>query len=85
MVLLLSTWLYFGLDHAVFGFPWFTDTGGRVLSAWIFAVCAVSITMAALIYGWRSHGVRRRTVEPAEQTVPDDDDIPWLPESENSD
>ncbi len=47
--LLLTTWLYFGLNYAFFEFPWPWQTWTvRTPNAMIFTVCAVALTWAAL-------------------------------------
>jgi hypothetical protein len=57
--LLVSTWLYFGLNFAFFRFPWpWREWTGRTPNGLIFAVCAVSLTLAAWYY---------RGVEPSAQ------------------
>lgn len=53
-VLLLVTWLYFGLNFAFFRFPWpWEPWTGRTPHALIFTVCALGLTVAA-IGAWRS-------------------------------
>ncbi|NQT15135.1 MAG: hypothetical protein HQ582_20425 [Planctomycetes bacterium] len=48
--LLLTTWLYFGLNFAFFRLPWPWEAWtGRTPSAIIFTVCALALTAAALI------------------------------------
>ena len=43
--LLMSTWLYFGLNFAFFDFPWpWEPATGRTPSAIIFTICAVGLT-----------------------------------------
>ena len=47
--LLLVTWLYFGLNYAVFGFPWpWQRWTTRTPSAIVFTVCSLALTWAAL-------------------------------------
>ncbi len=48
--LLFVTWLYFMLNFAFFEFPWpWNDWTGRTPSAMIFFVCAIGLTLAALM------------------------------------
>jgi hypothetical protein len=55
--LVLSTWLYFGLNFAFFRFPWPWDSWtGRTPNAIIFFVCAVGLTIAAATVAVRSRG-----------------------------
>jgi hypothetical protein len=50
--LLMSTWLYFGLNFAFFRFPWpWEPATGRTPSAVIFTICAVGLT-----WGLRERG-----------------------------
>ena len=50
--LLLTTWLYFGLNFAFFRFPWpWRPWTGRTPNGVIFTVCAIGLTVAALAYG----------------------------------
>lgn len=50
--LVLTTWLYFGLNFAFFHFPWpWRPWTSRTPSGIIFAVCALGLTVAALAYG----------------------------------
>jgi hypothetical protein len=52
--LLLSTWLYFGLNYAFFRFPWpWAKWTGRTPNAIAFTVCAVGLTVACLTIRWR--------------------------------
>jgi hypothetical protein len=47
--LLLTTWLYFGLNYAFFQFPWpWQPWTGRTPNAIVFAVCTVILTLVAL-------------------------------------
>ncbi len=58
--LLLATWFYFCLNFAFFEFPWpWREPTGRTPSAWIFLVCAVTLSIAAVWYG------RRKVASPA--------------------
>ncbi len=55
--LLLCTWMYFLLNYAFFRFPWpWAEWTGRTPNGIIFTVCAVGLTLAALI------GTRRDTI-----------------------
>ena len=57
--LVLSTWLYFGLNFAFFRFPWPWDPWtGRTPNAIIFFVCAVGLTIAAATVAVRCSGTR---------------------------
>lgn len=48
-VLLLMTWLYFGLNFAFFRFPWpWEPWTGRTPHALIFGACALGLTVAAI-------------------------------------
>lgn len=48
-ILLLSTWLYFGLNYAFFHFPWpWAPWTGRTPSGIVFTLCAAVLTGAAL-------------------------------------
>jgi hypothetical protein len=50
--LLLTTWLYFGLNFAFFRVPWpWQEWTGRTPSGIIFMVCALSLTVAAVVLG----------------------------------
>jgi hypothetical protein len=50
--LLISTWLYFGLNFAFFRFPWpWAPWTGRTPSAIIFMVCALSLSASAIFLG----------------------------------
>ena len=52
--LLLATWFYFTLNFAFFELPWpWREPTGRSISAAVFTVCAVVLTVGALSYGWR--------------------------------
>ena len=52
--LLLATWFYFALNFAFFELPWpWKDPTGRSISAAVFTLCAVTLTVGALAYGWR--------------------------------
>ena len=54
--LLLTTWMYFLLNYAFFRFPWpWAQWTGRTPNGIIFTVCAVGLTLAAII------GARRET------------------------
>jgi hypothetical protein len=60
--LLMSTWLYFGLNFAFFRFPWpWEPATGRTPSAIVFMICAVGLT-----WGLRDSKERRgeKTVGP---------------------
>ncbi len=47
--LLLTTWTYFGLNHAFFGFPWpWLAWGGRTANGLIFTIYALGLTALAL-------------------------------------
>lgn len=51
-VLLLATWLFFGLNFAMFHHPWpWTEWTQRTPHALVFAVCAVGLTWLALRSG----------------------------------
>ena len=53
-VLLLATWMYFGLNYAFFHFPWpWTKWTARTPNAIIYTVCALGLSYLALS-GWRS-------------------------------
>jgi hypothetical protein len=53
--LLLTTWLYFGLNFAFFQVPWpWEEWTGRTHSGVIFIVFSICLTLAALGFGWRS-------------------------------
>ncbi len=53
--LILCTWLYFALNFAFFNFPWpWEDATSRSPNNWIFFVCAVTLTVTALVYGRRT-------------------------------
>lgn len=57
--LLLSTWLYFGLNFAFFRFPWpWAEWTSRTPNALVFTVCALGLTAAALLAG--PHGTPNR-------------------------
>ena len=48
--LLLTTWLFFGVNYAFFLFPWpWADWTGRTFHGTIFAVCALCLTVTALV------------------------------------
>jgi len=48
--LLLATWLYFGLNYAFFHFPWpWSIWTSRTPNAIIFTVCALGLTLAAVL------------------------------------
>jgi hypothetical protein len=50
--LLLTTWLYFGLNYAFFRFPWpWQAWTGRTPNAIVFAACALVLTVVALRAG----------------------------------
>jgi len=50
--LLSMTWLYFGLNFGFFRLPWpWSVWTGRTPSGIIFTVCALCLTVAAIIYG----------------------------------
>jgi len=50
--LLSTTWLYFGLNFAFFRLPWpWKVWTGRTPSGIIFTVCALCLTIAAIVYG----------------------------------
>jgi hypothetical protein len=52
--LLLTTWLYFGLNFAFFRIPWpWREWTGRTPSGILFTVCAVTLTLAAVFFGLR--------------------------------
>ena len=52
--LLLSTWIYLGLNFVFFGYPWpWEPSGGRSPNAAIFNLCAVILTLTALTYNRR--------------------------------
>ncbi|MEZ6051495.1 MAG: hypothetical protein R3C02_08930 [Planctomycetaceae bacterium] len=55
--LLLATWVYFWLNFAFFHFPWpwipVDEWTGRTPNGLVFALCAVTLTLATLAYGWR--------------------------------
>ncbi len=54
-VLLLTTWLYFGLNYAFFQFPWpWSQWTARTPNTVIYTVCALGLTWLAL-RGWRKH------------------------------
>jgi hypothetical protein len=53
--LLLTTWLYFGLNFVFFRFPWpWKEWTGRTPSGIIFVVCALSLTTAVVVFPVRS-------------------------------
>ena len=66
--LLIVTWLYFGLNHAFFHFPWpWRPWTSRTPNGIIFTVCAIGITIAALTILRRrreSTGAGRHSAEP---------------------
>lgn len=50
--LLLTTWLYFGLNFGFFGFPWpWQAWTGRTPNALAYVVCSVGLTLCALLAG----------------------------------
>jgi len=52
-VLLLTTWMYFGLNHAFFQFPWPWATWTmRTPNAIIYTLCALGLSCLA-VRGWR--------------------------------
>jgi hypothetical protein len=52
--LLLSAWLYFGLNYAFFRFPWpWQKWTGRTPNAIVFTICVVGLTIACLTIGRR--------------------------------
>ncbi len=55
--LLLATWVYFWLNFAFFHFPWpwlpVDEWTGRTPNGLVFAICAITLTVASLAYGWR--------------------------------
>jgi hypothetical protein len=52
--LCLATWFYFVLNFAFFEYPWpWRAPTGRSISAAIFTLCAVTLTVGALTYGWQ--------------------------------
>jgi len=62
-LLLLCTWLYFGLNYAFFRFPWpWAPWTARTPNAIVFTVCAVVLTVGAVV-GWR----RRARLEGGDQ------------------
>lgn len=49
-VLLVVTWIYFGLNFAFFRFPWpWSDWTSRTPNALVFTVCALGLTAGALL------------------------------------
>jgi len=56
-VLLLSAWLYFGLNYAFFRFPWpWAPWTSRTPNAIAFTLCVVGLTVACLTIGRRAAG-----------------------------
>lgn len=57
--LLLATWVYFWLNFAFFHYPWpwipVEEWTGRTPNGLVFAVCAMTLTLATLAYGWRKN------------------------------
>lgn len=54
LTLLLTTWLYFGLNFGFFHFPWPWQTWtGRTPNAMVYVGCAVGLTLCALLSGRR--------------------------------
>jgi hypothetical protein len=54
--LLVTTWLYFGLNYAFFQFPWpWQAWTGRTPNAIVFAICSLILTLVALLAGARSN------------------------------
>jgi hypothetical protein len=54
--LLFSAWLYFGLNFAMFRFPWPWDTWtARTPNALFFTVCLLGLTLACVTIGRRRH------------------------------
>ena len=52
--LLLSAWLYFGLNYAFFRFPWpWESWTGRTPNSLAFVICALGLTIACLTIGRR--------------------------------
>ena len=63
--LLTATWLYFGLNFAIFRLPWpWTVWTGRTPSGIIFTLCAFSLTAAAIVYGRASHPIPEHPAGP---------------------
>ena len=61
--LLLTTWTYFWLNHAVFDFPWpWLEWGGRTANGLIFTVCAFGLTAMVLINRERQEEARKALV-----------------------
>jgi len=59
IALLLSAWLYFGLNYAFFRFPWpWEKWTSRTPNAIAFTICVVGLTIACLIIGRRSQDLR---------------------------
>lgn len=54
--LLLATWVYFWLNFAFFRYPWpwipVDEWTGRTPNGLVFAICAITLTLAALALGW---------------------------------
>jgi hypothetical protein len=58
--LLLTAWIYFLLNHAVFRFPWpWAEWTSRTPSGIVFTVCVFALTALALTTGRREPGVQR--------------------------
>ena len=52
--LLVTTWLYFGLNSVFFRFPWpWKEWTSRTPNQIIFSVCAISLSLAAFVLGAR--------------------------------
>jgi hypothetical protein len=57
--LLLSAWLYFGLNYAFFRFPWpWEKWTGRTPNAIAFTICIVGLSLACVLVGRRSRKVK---------------------------
>jgi hypothetical protein len=50
--LLVATWTYFGLNFAFFHLPWpWTEWTARTPNGIIYTICALALTVAAVVYG----------------------------------
>lgn len=63
--LLLSAWLYFGLNYAFFHFPWpWAKWTSRTPNAIAFTVCVLGLTLACITIGRRGHPLRADGLDP---------------------
>ena len=69
-VLLLNTWFYFGINYAFFHFPWpWAEWTGRTPSGILFAICAMGLTLAALL-PWKASVPSHQTTDAASELDP---------------